>query len=414
MTGGLTLRQMLLSGATAPDGSIIDMRLEGDRIAEIGPSLTPSDEAVIDLGGHLLLQAFAEPHAHLDKAFLAERVTNPTGDLMGAITAMQQVRHAFEPADIVERAERAARLLASNGASVIRSHADTTPDHGLRSVEALVEVRRRLEGIVEIEIVALTGWPVTGRAGADSRALLTAALAAGADLAGGCPHLDDDPSGANAVLLEIAADAGVGVDLHTDETLDPRMLSLEDLADKVVSQGFEFPVTASHCVSLGVQDPETQNRVAERVAQAGIGIVALPQTNLFLQGRDHPQAMPRAVTAVAALRRAGVAVAAGADNLQDPFNPLGRGDPLETAGLMIATTHLLPADALDTVSGIAHRVLNSPAVGLAVGAIADLVAVPATTVREAIAFGPSGRWVWHRGALVSSPKQCVYTMSTTR
>ena len=42
--------------------------------------------------GYLLLPAFAEPHAHLDKAFLAERVPNPTGDLMGAILAMERAR----------------------------------------------------------------------------------------------------------------------------------------------------------------------------------------------------------------------------------------------------------------------------------------------------------------------------------
>ena len=407
---GLTLSQMLLAGATATDGSTIDIFIDGDRIVDIGPSSTHVGEDVVDLRGHLILPAFAEPHAHLDKAFLAERVANPTGDLMGAITAMQEASSTFTPADIVERAERAVRRLVSNGVSVIRTHADTTPDQGLRSVKALVEVRERLHGLVEIQIVALTGWPITGRAGADSRALLTGALAAGADLVGGCPHLDDDPAGANTVLLDIAASAGVGVDLHTDETLDPAMLSLEDLAQQVIARGFDFPVTASHCVSLGVQDVEVQRRVAATVAEAGIGVVALPQTNLFLQGRDHPRAMPRAVTAVAALQKAGVDVAAGGDNLQDPFNPLGRADPLETAGLMIATTHLLPQAALDTVTSVAHRVVGSSGGELKVGAVADLVAIPATTVREAIAFGPAARHVWHRGVLVSDPNM-LFTQS---
>lgn len=397
------MSQMLLAGATESDGSTIDILIDGGRIVDIGPSSTHVGEDVVDLRGYLILPAFAEPHAHLDKAFLAERVTNPTGDLMGAITAMQEASSTFTPADIVERAERAARRLVSNGVSVIRTHADTTSDQGLRSVEALVEVRERLHGLVEIQIVALTGWPITGRAGADNRALLAGALAAGADLVGGCPHLDDDPAGANTVLLDIATSAGVGVDLHTDETLDPAMLSLENLAQQVIARGFEFPVTASHCVSLGVQDVEVQRRVAATVAEAGIGVVALPQTNLFLQGRDHPQAMPRAVTAVAALQKAGVDVAAGGDNLQDPFNPLGRADPLETAGLMIATTHLLPQAALDTVTSVAHRVVGSSGGELQVGAVADLVAIPATTVREAIAFGPPARLVWHRGLLVTSP-----------
>ncbi|MGA1542634.1 MAG: hydrolase, partial [Ilumatobacteraceae bacterium] len=140
MTRGLTLAQMLLAGASAPDGSTFDTRLEGDRIIAMGTSLARLDEEVVDLRGHLLLGAFAEPHAHLDKAFLADRVTNPSGDLLGAIQAMQQMSSSFTPADIVERAERAARLLVANGASLIRSHVDTTSEQGLRSIEALLDV----------------------------------------------------------------------------------------------------------------------------------------------------------------------------------------------------------------------------------------------------------------------------------
>ena len=104
-------------------------------------------------------------------------------------------------------------------------------------------------------------------------------------------------------------------------------------------------MTASHCVSLGMKPPDRQRAIAEAVAAAGIAVVALPATNLFLQGRDHQQAMPRGLTAVRGAAAAGVVVAAGADNLQDPFNPLGRGCPFETAGLMVWTAHLTPADA---------------------------------------------------------------------
>lgn len=401
VTRSLTWCHMLLLDATLADGTVTSVRVEGERVVALGSGLTAHPgEACVDLTGRLLLGAFAEPHAHLDKAFLAERITNETGDLLGAIRAMGASRHLLSVPDIVERAERAARLLASNGCSVIRTHADTTPDHGLRSVEALLEVRRRVADVVDLQIVALTGWPVTGLAGADSRALLREAMAMGADIVGGCPHLDDDPGGANEVLLGIAADVERPVDLHTDETLDPAILALADLADRVTRSGFSFGVTASHCVSLGVQPEAVQHRVAEAVAAAGIGVVALPQTNLFLQGRDHPRAMPRGVTAVTALQQAGAGVCAGADNLQDPFNPLGRGDPLEIAGLMIATCHLLPDDALQMVSGHAHGVLGMSAPGVRPGSVADLVAVPAATVREAIAFGPSGRQVWRRGQLL--------------
>ena len=157
--------------------------------------------------------------------------------------------------------------------------------------------------------------------------------------------------------------------------------------------------------------PETRQReVAELVATAGIDVVALPHTNLFLQGRDHQSAMPRALTAVRALRAAGVNVCAGADNLQDPFNPMGRADPLETASLMVMAAHLLPDDALHAVSGAVRQAVTGRTGGIAVGEPADLVALHASSVREALAFGPTDRLVLRRGRLIGGhiPKRTVH------
>ena len=393
---------MLLRSATLADGRIVDIRICLDTIDEVAASLTAQpDEHVLDLAGYLLLPAFVEPHAHLDKAFLSERFTNEAGDLMGAIVAMQQNRHLITYADTVDRAERAVRLMVRNGASAIRTHADTTTENGLMSVEALAEVRRRTADICDIQIVSLVSWPVTGAAGAESRALLREALQMGADLVGGCPHLDENPDGANETLLEIASEYQRGVDLHTDENLDPLKNGLEDLARRVSASGFAYGVTASHCVSLGSQTLLRQDEIAELVAAANISVVALPHTNLFLQGREHQQSMPRAITAVKALRARKVNVCAGADNLQDPFNPMGRGDPLETASLMVMLAHLLPQQGLDAVSANARQALGLPPVLVESGNIADLVAIKVESVREALAFGPPERIVLHRGVVVS-------------
>ena len=404
---------VLLRSATLADGSVTDVRITGGTITEIAPDLAPhlasspvgdpggEDEEIIDLDGRLLLQSFAEPHAHLDKAFLSERILNPTGDLMGAIRAMETHRHLITVDDTIERAERAVRLMVQNGTSLIRTHADTTTDNGLKSVEALSEVRRRVRDVCAVQIVALVSWPVTGSAGANSRALLRDALQAGADVVGGCPHLEGDSAAANETLLGIAAEYGRDVDLHTDETLDPTVLALADLAARVLASGFPHRVTASHCVSLVMQPEDRQREVAELVAAAGISVVALPHTNLFLQGRQHQSAMPRALTAVRALRAAGVNVCAGADNLQDPFNPMGRADPLETASLMVMAAHLLPGDALHAVSGAVRHAIHGTSGCLAVGEPANLVALQASSVREALAFGPAGRLVFHGGRPVS-------------
>ena len=384
-----------------PSHRIVDVRIIDGVISEVGDLQAQPNESIEDLTGYVVLPAAVEPHAHLDKAFLAERITNETGDLMGAINAMQANRHLLDVPETIERAERAARLMASNGYHAVRTHADTTLAHGLRSIEALGEVKRRVADVIDVEIVALCGWPMTGRVGADQRALLRDAMQAGADVVGGVPHLEDAGSREpTEILLQVATDNGTPVDLHTDETLDPTALGLVDLAEMTLA-GFEHHVAASHCVSLGVQDATTQQRISELVAEAGIPVIALPHTNLFLQGRGRAP-MPRGLTAVSALRAAGVTVAAGADNLQDPFNPVGRACPFETAGLMVMAAHLLPHEAWASVSSESAVATGIEPVRLAPGSSAHLVAARADTVREAIAFGPAERIVWRHGSRLAS------------
>ncbi len=393
----------LLRSARLRDGRLVDVEISGGRIAAVTDAASkPADGD--DLGGWLLLPAMAEPHAHLDKALTAETVPNPAGDLMGAIEAWTTATEAgrFTRDDIVGRASAALDLLLVHGATAVRSHVNVGADIGASAMEAMVEVRDAFAGLVDLQLVALTHCPMTGAEGAGNREALLAAIEAGADIVGGCPHLDPDGPGLIALALAVAADAGLPVDLHVDETLDPSVLTLRDLVEQVVRTGFEHPVTASHCVSLGMQPEHVQKEVAHAVAAAGISVVPLPQTNLFLQGRDDRTATPRGLTALRALTDAGVIVAAGADNVQDPFNLVGRSDPLETASLMVMAGHQLPDVAYEMVSNDVRRVMGLAPVDVVPGSPADLVAIDAPSVRGAIADAPLSRRVYRSGRLVAS------------
>ncbi|MCE9621667.1 MAG: amidohydrolase family protein [Actinomycetia bacterium] len=392
------MADLFIKDALLPDGTTTSLRISDGLVASLGGS-AHKDDVLLDAGGALLLPAMVEAHAHLDKAFLAETVLNPSGDLMGAIMAMDAAQANITQPDIEARAERAARLIARNGATAIRTHADVTKETGLTSVAALLAVRERLRDLVHIEVFALTGFPSIGSEGADHRALLRDAIAMGVDGIGGCPHLESDPHAANEMFLAAAADARLPLDLHVDETLDPTRFALADLAERVIASGFSQRVAASHCVSLVMQSPSVQAQISDRIAEAGITVIALPSSNLFLQGRDHGVATPRAITAIAPLRAAGVNVAAGADNLQDPFNPVGRGDCLETASLMVMVGHLLPDDSYCTVSSAARTAMGLPIAGTGVGMAADLVLLSANTTREAIAFAPPDRTVIRAGVV---------------
>ncbi len=403
---------MLIRHARLPDGRTVDLQIEGGLIAAVTPTgvtggSSPTDVGtdpdVIDLAGRLLLPPMAEPHAHLDKALTAEMVPNPTGDLAGAIEAWIAAAAAglFTHDDMVLRVRAALDKLLLSGVTAVRSHINCGSGAGLRHLIAAQEAIEPYARLMDIQFVALTHSPMSGPGSEENQGALRAAIEQGAHLVGGCPHLEPDGPGAIDVALDAAESAGIPVDLHVDETLDHTMLTLRDLARAVSDRGLEGRVTASHCVSIGMQPIDVQAAVAHEVAEAGISIVSLPQTNLFLQGRGHPQGTPRGLTAIHPLRAAGVLLAAGGDNVQDPFNLVGRSDPLETAALLVMAGHVLPDDAYDMVSNDVRRVMGLAPVRFEPGDPADFVAIDAVSIREAIADAPPDRTVFRGGRVIA-------------
>jgi cytosine/creatinine deaminase len=402
-----TAPDLVLAGGCLAEGRLVDLHVVDGLVAAVLEPGTPVAAGTPreDLSGWLLVGAMAEPHAHLDKALTAEQVPNPRGDLMGAIDAWMTAAAAgmFTPEDIADRATEALELLLANGATAVRTHVNIGA--GIEALQAVREARSRMEGLLDVQIVALTSNPITGPEGRENRRALAVALEVGVDLIGGCPHLDPDGTTLMTDAFAAASDAGIGLDLHVDEMLDPEVLYLRELVRMVHDTGFAHPVTASHCVTLGLQSPDVQAAVSREVADAGVSVVTLPQTNLFLQGRNHPTATPRGLTAIEALRQAGALVCAGADNVQDPFNLVGRSDPLETAALLVMAGHRLPDEAFRMIGADARACLGLPSAAPVVGAVADLVAIDAPSVRGAIADAPMARKVFHRGRLVATTSQ---------
>ena len=397
---------LLLSGAIGPTGAPTDVLTDGEtgRILATGQGLTarPGD-ATLDATGMVVLPAPAEPHAHLDKALSAEEIGNPVGDLGAAILAWHAHWPDLTQADILSRARQAAHELIAHGTTAIRSHADVGPGIGMRAVHALTTLRDELaeQGLADMQVCALICTPLSGPDCAPPRALLAEAIEAGVDVIGGVPHLDPDPAEATRVALEIADAAGLPIDLHTDETLDADVLGLPILAGLVESTGFAHGASAGHCCSLGVQAPEIQADVAGACARAGVAVIALPQTNLFLQSRGVATAPARGITAVRALLDAGATLAAGADNVRDPFNRVGRNDALETASLLVMAAHLTPEEAWHAVCDGARSAMGLEPVAVEAGAPAELLAVRGRSLGDAIARGSEHRIVIHRGRLVA-------------
>ncbi|MEV7934140.1 amidohydrolase family protein [Curtobacterium sp. NPDC089185] len=405
----------LLRSALLPDGRLVDVTIEDGTVTAVAPAgtmsapaSTPAD-ATLDLEGRLLLTAPAEPHAHLDKALSADAIRPPLGDLGAAIASWSAHAATMTVEDIADRSRTAALALLAAGTTSVRSHVDVlsgrrspadapaSAESATRGARALVQVREELAGLMDIELVALAG-PLAPDAHVE------AVLDCGVDLVGGAPHLAEDPLADVDRLLALAERYGVGVDLHTDESLDGPV-TLDHYARAVSrlrrDRDDARQYSAGHCVRLGTLGPERLAEVVADVAAADLGIITLPITNLYLQGWQHPVSTPRGLTAIRALTDAGVRVAAGADNVRDPFNPVGRSDALETASLLVSAGHVTPDQAYAMVSDTARSVMGLPAAGPVPGRRADLLAIAATSVTDAVANAPADRIVLSRGRLVA-------------
>lgn len=385
-----------LRNATLPGGQLCDVILEGAIVGDVVPAGTASlsPDTSVDLEGRLLLPAGAEPHAHLDKAYTWDLIDPPFGDLGAAIESFHARESEITAEDTYRRARRAALRLLANGTTVVRSHVNVLGgDQPFRNVDAMVRLRDDLAGIMDLELVAL---PPTDT----DEATIEQAMDRGLDLVGGAPHLAEDPIAEIERLARIAERRAVGIDLHTDESLDGP-LTITDFARRVKDWPADRIRTAGHCVRLGTLPLEELADVVAQARDAQLGIVTLPITNLYLQGWSHPVSTPRGLTAIHALLDAGVVVGAGADNVRDPFNPIGRSDPFETAALLVVAGHVDLARAWELVSNGSRAVMGRPTAGAHPGAAADFVAIAADTVGEAIAEASADRIVIHRGRVVA-------------
>lgn len=397
----------LLRNATLSDGSRRDVEITGDTVTAVlpgGSALARPADQVIELDGFMVLTAPAEPHAHLDKALSWDLINPPMGDLVLAIQSWREFSAVMTTESIADRARAQALAMLRNGTTAVRCHVDmlSGPDP-LRGVRALVQVRDELSELIDIELVALAGPDALDET-------IEAALDLGVDLVGGAPHLAPEPIADLRRLLAIAERRGIGADLHTDEGLEGEPTIIE-FARIVRDWPESQPVSAGHCVRLGTLEPDALGEVITEVLASDIGIISLPITNLYLQGWQHPVSTPRGLTALRALLDAGVRLGAGADNVRDPFNPVGRSDALETASLLVSAGHLTLDEAYTLVSSGARSVMSLPPAGVAVGARAELLAVRGANLSDVIANASADRYVIHAGRLVAQ-SEVHYSVAT--
>ncbi|MFE2378120.1 amidohydrolase family protein [Streptomyces sp. NPDC059398] len=373
---------LLLRGARLADGRTVDVSISQGYIEAVGtagsltvPGSRASAAPRIELDGYLLLPAPAEPHAHSDTALTAVAGPGPGPDTSGAVS------------DIQRRATEAALLQLGHGATALRSHIRIGDVQGLGAMEAVLQARRSLRGLTDLTTVAVPRL-LTGVAGADGLAMLHDAVKMGATVVGGCPDLDPDPTGYTQAVLEVAAEHGCAVDLHTEGDDPARLARLAAMCG-----GLRPGVAIGPCGGLSRLPHDTAVRAAGRLAAAGVTVVCQPQGGCG--GVES-----RGTAPVRLLRSAGVRVAAGSGALRDLTNPVGRGDPLEAAYLLASQSGLRPDEAYGAVSSAPREAMALPEVRVEAGFPAELLAVRGDQLSAVLSLAYS-RIVIHRGRVVA-------------
>jgi cytosine deaminase len=397
---------ILLRGGTLPNGKVADIAVSGDRIAAVDPRIDAEARDVIDITGLLVSPPFVDPHFHLDAAlsYGIPRI-NASGRLLEGIALWGELKRQQTREQIVERALRYCDWAVSLGLLAIRTHADTSDRYGLTGVEALLEVRDRVKDYLDLQIVA---FPQDGyyRAPA-ARECTLRALDMGADVVGGIPHFErtmEDGRRSVTELCEIAAERGLMVDLHCDESDDPHSRHIEQLALEAHRLGLQGRAAGSHLTSMHSMDNYYVSKLLPLIAEAGVAAIANPLINITIQGRGDTYPKRRGMTRVPEMLQHGIRVGFGQDCVLDPWYSLGNGDMLDVAFMGLHVAQMTSPEEMrtcfDLVTTANAEILGLEGYGIEKGCKASLVVLEAGDPVEAIRLRAERRLVMSRGRIV--------------
>ena len=408
---------LLLKNAAVPDGRAgMAIAVSAGKIVEVSAGLDAPAHVVIDAQGMLVCPPFVDAHFHMDAAlsYGLPRV-NQSGTLLEGIALWGELKPLLTQKALIERALAYCDWAVGKGLLAIRSHVDVC-DPRLLAVEALLEVKRIVAPYLDLQLVAFPqdGLLRGGDGPFQHLENLKRALDMGVDVIGGIPHFERsmaDGSRSIRVLCELAAQRGLAVDMHCDESDDPYSRHVETLAFETQRLGLHGRVTGSHLTSMHSMDNYYVSKLLPLMVEAGLHVVANPLINITLQGRHDSYPKRRGMTRVPELLAHGVNVAFGHDCVMDPWYSLGSADMLEVAhmGLHVAqmTSQSAMRQCFDAVTSNPARILGLLGYGLESGCNADFVLLQARDPIEAIRLRATRLKVFRRGRLVAEAPEHI-------
>lgn len=397
-----------ITNATLPDGRTgLDIGVRDGHIVALEANLGGEAAQTIEAGGQLVSPPFVDCHFHMDATLsLGLPRFNESGLLLEGIQIWGELKPLLTQDAVVERALAYCDLAASQGLLAIRSHVDVC-DPRLLGVEALLEVKKRVAPYIDLQLVAFPQDGYYRYPGAID--LLERALDLGVDVVGGIPHFERtmaDGAASVKALCEIAAERGLLVDLHCDETDDPLSRHIETLAYETQRLGLGGRVTGSHLTSMHSMDNYYVSKLLPLIAEAGVAAIANPLINIGIQGRHDTYPKRRGMTRIPEMLTYGITCAFGHDCVMDPWYSLGQADMLEVASMGLHVAQMTSRDAMRAcfaaVTTGPAKILHLDGYGLDIGCKADMVLLQAADPIEAIRLKATRLAVIKSGKVIAS------------
>lgn len=402
----MTFDLIVRNANLADDRMGVDIAVQGGRIAAVERNISATAGRVIDAGGKLVTAPFIDIHFHMDATLsLGTPRLNRSGTLLEGIQLWGELKPLLTKEAVIARALKYCDLAVAQGLLAVRSHVDICDDR-LVGVEALLEVKDLVKDYLDLQLVA---FPQDGYfRSATSAANLQRALDMGVDVVGGIPHFErtmEDGRLSVKALCEIAAERGLMVDLHCDETDDPLSRHIETLCYETQRLGLKGRVAGSHLTSMHSMDNYYASKLLPLIAEADIHCVPNPLANIVLQGRHDTYPKRRGMMRVPELMALGVNVAFGQDSTMDPWYSFGNADMLDVAHMAVHTGHMTSRDAVKAcfraITDNPAKVFGLEGYGIVPGCNADFVVLEARDAIEAVRLKANRLAVVRRGKVIA-------------
>jgi len=399
---------LILRRANLPNGARgVDMLIADGLIQVVGPQIEAEGRKEIDATDCLVTAPFVDCHFHMDATLsLGLPRLNRSGTLLEGITLWGELKPLLTADAVIERAMAYCDMAVAQGIQAIRSHVDICDDR-LLGVEALLDVKARVAPYLDLQLVA---FPQDGFYRAPkARENLLRALDLGVEVVGGIPHFErtmDEGRRSVVELCAIAAERGLMVDMHCDETDDPLSRHIETLAAETLKHGLEGRVAGSHLTSMHSMDAYYVSKLIPLIAEAEVAAIANPLVNMVIQGRHDRYPKRRGLTRIPELMDAGVVTAFGHDCVMDPWYNLGSGDMLDVAHMAVHAAQMTSRDDLHrcfaAITSEPARILGLEGYGVEPGCDANLVVLDAADPIEAIRLKAARLHVVRWGSVVAT------------